>query len=818
MKPFQQLIEALSKNIAIFSRDVDVSSIPEEANKLIVVFEFECYLDAGKMSLYNELDGDYLDLKYVESDWESIINNYFEHDRAYHQLNKDYNEWYKKKSPKVLKKKINEILDSMDMPATIERYGYAEWDELSDIDKYEAEKLYRTDNQWKLVDAWIKDNTEMIMEKIKTEIQESLENNSNLNNDLELDMDDYLNNRFNGGLEKIVSYYGLEPTYGWHPRYGDTIWTDEPTLSMIPGSDEYQIAKYEQLYPNIKEVISDHFSTTFVRHSAHYHSGYKDKKYWHIEPDGSLSNDGPYGDESLTPMEIVSPWTSGDKAVNLLESFKELFHSLGGVTDESTGGHINIRFDLPTEIDWFKLLLITNDSEDLYKFDRRTSHYAIESHKNFYERLQAFIREYPNQLNSSNIEEFIETIKPIYKEHIAKYDAINLKKFFSDREGHEQGFIEFRIAGDDYLGEKFKHTKAALIKYMNLMLALAKDSDAFKSEYHTKVYKIYQNIINHPEKNMFSLEKLESVNNWKVTKLYIIVIPLLARKYNLHKTLNELIHYLKQISLESTSIILPLYLNNKDIRNLHLSLLLYKNANIKYNLWVLLLMYLMGKQPSLPPSVAIKIKTIINSFKEKYPDVFNETSLGSHWQMFNQHFPKVDARKYRGVFFSNAPNPIGRELIEHGGVVAGEIDEYYYIILNQSFYVSWYSDESSMSVIENGDDGYINCQNILREKDKHAGIFEAVLEGIASNKNFNDWYLGSVKEMTIIASNNHLLPSQYRLNDNSKYWTSNHQLRTASTVSIVGVDSDHNIKIDNLQKVSFALVRPIRMIRKKDVI
>ena len=72
-------------------------------------------------------------------------------------------------------------------------------------------------------------------------------------------------------------------------------------------------------------------------------------------------------------------------------------------------------------------------------------------------------------------------------------DESSLKSKIGDFE-YLQGFVEFRIPGNDYLNSGFPMMKKSLKRYMSLML-IANDEKLGRSEYYIRIMRLIRDLI-----------------------------------------------------------------------------------------------------------------------------------------------------------------------------------------------------------------------------------------------------------------------------------------------------------------------------------
>jgi hypothetical protein len=201
---------------------------------------------------------------------------------------------------------------------------------------------------------------------------------------------------------------------------------------------------------------------------------HKDPKKISIELDVSLEvTEMPKGHLCF---EIVSPWIEGSKAEEVFSKFRDVLVKSNAITNSATGGHINIRFKEDKPLNWIKVFLLSQERGDLVKFERAKNPYTRSVMKILVDKIK----------QTESDEDIIDVI---HKEFVMDKDhSINLLKMINDYDGHEFGFVEFRIPGDNYLGTKFELFKKTLRKYMSLLIVAG--TDAFDTEYKVRLNRL----------------------------------------------------------------------------------------------------------------------------------------------------------------------------------------------------------------------------------------------------------------------------------------------------------------------------------------
>lgn len=607
MLSYNTLLQEISKAISVFDRKIGTKNSGDYSD-LIVVFEFECYLNLGEFEYsssenHETLDPDTIDI----DDWFDIIANYFSNNvRRLRNFENRFEEW---KIDKIEEAVQDEWINTSKDGEINDELGYR-WDALSEEEQ----------NQYSDFD----DFANQFRDDIETEEKDRLR--EYLADHLDLAYSDYFSDNFLS-FREVIHQFNLEPDYGWSSFNPDVFNISD---EIIDDDDVKFNEKISELYPQLADDIKYYFPGSQVTVSTEYHGKYKLPTHWSVEPDGSLNQDGPDESGVLTPVEIVTPWTSGDDALSLLHQFKDFFKDHDGETNETTGCHINIRFAENVDIDWLKLLIIAQDVKDLKKFSRENSHYAKGIFNELIDRHHSRIFD-SSELSPELLEDFKEFLTSVYKPQ--KMDAINLVKFMNDldpetkTETHRQGFVEFRIVGGDYLEEHYTQTIDALMKYMNLMHAAIAGSTDFNDEYHFKLYRLFNMML-----EFHKIAKSEPKSSLAMKD----IILLLSSLYNVKKCMDELENFLKTDYYMSAS---PIHLKRKiPFFNHYIS----RNGRDPY-IWLLLLFYLMNQH-----SKDVKfsdmfqhIQSILNYLKQRFSDQLTTEQLTKNIEVFKTIFPKM---------------------------------------------------------------------------------------------------------------------------------------------------------------------------------
>jgi hypothetical protein len=175
-------------------------------------------------------------------------------------------------------------------------------------------------------------------------------------------------------------------------------------------------------------------------------------------------------------IELVSPPLPLTTSLQYLKQVFDWMQEHGHMTNYSTGLHVNVSVsNLPiSQVDKLKLLLLLDEAYVQGAFDRLMNSYT-QSHVEILKRAiaQAQLKKQPwTQLRD------FQTIKRVLNASIDldKYRTVNFSKLTN-------GYLEFRIMGNQNYHMRFDTVKRMIIRYAQVLLA-ALDPDAFKTEYN----------------------------------------------------------------------------------------------------------------------------------------------------------------------------------------------------------------------------------------------------------------------------------------------------------------------------------------------
>ena len=214
-----------------------------------------------------------------------------------------------------------------------------------------------------------------------------------------------------------------------------------------------------------------------VMYSTEYHEVQRRPGVWIIESDGSLS---PDDSSTEAGWEIISPPLQLPLAMAMSKKVFQWAASEGDAyTNNSTGLHINVSVPTPENLDYTKLVLFLGDRYILEQFRRSTNNYCKSAFK--------------QMANSGN--EVEQSIFDQLRLGIFKAASTVLQRDI----GHEKrtsvhlkdGYVEFRSAGNDYLGELAGENHSNILNTVARMayaMHIASNPDLERREYAKKLY------------------------------------------------------------------------------------------------------------------------------------------------------------------------------------------------------------------------------------------------------------------------------------------------------------------------------------------
>ena len=292
-------------------------------------------------------------------------------------------------------------------------------------------------------------------EDMREEQAKKLAYDKHLQDELDdFDIDQYIRDN----AEDIVFDLKLEPNFGW---------VDTRKTEVFVGELSDEVSTDETL-----QKVRDSLAKIFIDVDV---NGYA-TDIWQVTTDDSINDD----DEIVIGVEVVSPPLPVQQGIVALKQMFEWMKKNKVITNKSTGLHINVSVKNIKNIDRVKLALMLGEKYVSEQFKRTMNTYAASQ----VDRLKKAAREdHTIEPTAKNIQDIIEYLKIHLAEQ--KYFAFNLGKL-------EQGYVEFRIAGNEDYHHDFEKAKNTTLRFANV-LAIACDPNAYKNEYYKKIVKLFHN-------------------------------------------------------------------------------------------------------------------------------------------------------------------------------------------------------------------------------------------------------------------------------------------------------------------------------------
>lgn len=194
-------------------------------------------------------------------------------------------------------------------------------------------------------------------------------------------------------------------------------------------------------------------------------------KYWSVTADQSIQEGGVgIGIEVVSPPEPVE-----DSMANLKMMFRWMTkHEV--ITNSTTGLHINLSLPgLKEKLDPLKLILFMGESHVLASYERKFNAFAKEHGEDLMAEIS---RTGVLPKNASDLKHIASRALKF-----EKYRTVNLSKI-------EQGYLEFRTAGNTDYHKKFAQITSDVGRFLTI-LELACDPSAERKEYIKKLVKLF---------------------------------------------------------------------------------------------------------------------------------------------------------------------------------------------------------------------------------------------------------------------------------------------------------------------------------------
>lgn len=225
---------------------------------------------------------------------------------------------------------------------------------------------------------------------------------------------------------------------------------------------------------DLKKYLEENYGFTAV--IKKYQQTKKDD-VWFINSDGSL-----FGCSKGQGIELVSPPMNVKDALINCEKIFDMIEKIG-ITNHTTGFHVNISINSDNEPDLFKLVLLSEPDKVLKMFKREKNTYSSSNIKQIIKMMKTC-----KVHEISNRKKLIEFLQKYGKFILAykKYNAINLSKIHN-------GYIEFRSMGNKDYHKKFKRVRKIILNNASA-LALAYNPELGQSIYLKKIKELIAHI------------------------------------------------------------------------------------------------------------------------------------------------------------------------------------------------------------------------------------------------------------------------------------------------------------------------------------
>lgn len=222
------------------------------------------------------------------------------------------------------------------------------------------------------------------------------------------------------------------------------------------------------------DEVAEEFSNYMGRPAS---EGGHDESSYGVTTDGSLSDPRSSSDGGV---EFISPPLTVAEMLSDLQKVKKYSEATGAYTNSTCGLHINVsvpNFD-GYKLDFVKLALLLGDEHVLKEFGRLGSRFAASA----LGVVKSNIRKSPEEVASilNKMKEGLDQMasKSIHSGDTHKFTSIN----------HKGDYIEFRAAGNDWLGTNFDKIENTMLRYV-VALDAAMDPKKHREEYLKKFYK-----------------------------------------------------------------------------------------------------------------------------------------------------------------------------------------------------------------------------------------------------------------------------------------------------------------------------------------
>lgn len=200
---------------------------------------------------------------------------------------------------------------------------------------------------------------------------------------------------------------------------------------------------------------------------------------WELHYDGSIKPDAHapgWGTELVsTPAQI-------NKSLHYMQQTFALMSEKAILTNHTTGLHVgvSIQNQLMSEVNKLKLLMLLDEAFVSDAFDRTFNSYTQSHVELLKKQIQKAQQTQRNWIQSRVMQDLIQEINK--RIDLKKHRTVNFSKL-------SQGYLEFRIMGNEDYHKNFDMVRYFVIRYAAVLKA-ALDPEAFEAEYKAQVSRL----------------------------------------------------------------------------------------------------------------------------------------------------------------------------------------------------------------------------------------------------------------------------------------------------------------------------------------
>jgi len=429
-----QLRKTFSSDISdntFTSQEGIAKQILDSLSSMKIGFEFECYLKDSE-SLSNKKIIERIDLEEIfPENYLNFLMSHFpenNHHLSYKGLKREYDKWFQERMYEMID--INDVNDEL---------------------KKENEK------------------DENKRQKKKLEIQRKLQDEfaEQYRDDEEYSFSTFLSSEFK--IEDLLEDFNFLDGSNY---YID----DEGYLLKTVSTDTFSPSSKNKndkdiFYSKVSSVLQDEFDTkvnwTKRKSSIQFKKDYHNA--WTLEEDESLNQ---IPSSNFIPIEIISKTYSAKSFRDIFFRTKKCLSNAGfePKTNTSTGVHFSVSFNdakQNSEIDFLKLVILGQDNFFLRRIGRQFNKYCVSQLVSVKDSIKTLTRSFKRPLTIDDLlkRHYIYTLKTAISNQ--KRMSINFSKYNKNGEG----FIEFRLMGNDYFGDKEEANLLSMEWFLYILIA-----------------------------------------------------------------------------------------------------------------------------------------------------------------------------------------------------------------------------------------------------------------------------------------------------------------------------------------------------------